>query len=672
VCTCTLGSRAVSGASLPAHTLASVLGLPTAFQSLPGLTSVAGLSDPGAGDPDQLTFTFQRVSGDIDISACVGLKLMFDPSASAGLMMRDSLEPDARSASLLYTPARALAFQTRSSAGPTDDYTAAAIPGPCLRLVRRGDIVSAYQLTTSDDWLPVGEPVVMSGALYLGVALSSGGSAATLFSDVTLLALSGDGVLSSNLWAWPGSVLPEPGPSSTTPPAEDPPVSEPLWAALLPPAPDPAAPLPTAPVPTAPLPEAPPLSTPDPPSAPAPTGPAAPDRSEYLSGTATEWWSVEDIGEVQSSAADDTVDTLLSLAGAGGGIGGEADAFHYVYQAISGDVDFVARIVDFRSSNEAAQLGLMVRESLDPRAPHATVAVSAAGDVEFRRRHIIAGPTVTTASSGTLNPAWLRVRRQGDLFDAFWSNDRTGWNRVIADALVMGPVVYVGFALASGSPDALATAQLSDNQLLWRTAVNQFPQVKIDWTPGGSWAPGSVLTIPVSAVDADGTIARVDFYANGILLGSDFAAPHVLEWTAQEAGDYDLVAVAQDNDGQGTTSSRVRISVSAALPLPEYPVPDLLTPPRTLGHTYAVFNPAPDHDENVAHYLVELHRESDSETDAPVGVLDIGKPTPSNNTIEVDITATTDALPSGSYYVVVTAVSPSGPSAGARSTVFSR
>ena len=95
-------------------------------------------------------------------------------------------------------------------------------------------------------------------------------------------------------------------------------------------------------------------------------------------------------------------------------------------------------------------------------------------------------------------------------------------------------------------------------------------------------------------------------------------------------------------------------------------------PPRIPGHTYAVFNPAPDHLEIVAHYVVELHRAADSQTDVPVGVLYIGKPTPLNNTIQVDISAITDPLPSASYYMVITAVSPSGPSHGARSAVFSR
>ena len=191
------------------------------------MTIVPGEGDAGAGDPDQLTFTFQPASADLDISACVGLKLMFDPYATAGLMIRDSLGPDARSASLLYTPARAVAFQTRSSAEPTAQYTAAAIPAPCLRLVRRGDVVTAYQLTMTGAWLWVGEQAVpMSGALYAGVALSGEWTASTLFSDVTLATLQGDGVLSSNLWASAGSVQPAANPPPAEPAATSPAAAE--------------------------------------------------------------------------------------------------------------------------------------------------------------------------------------------------------------------------------------------------------------------------------------------------------------------------------------------------------------------------------------------------------------------------------------------------------------
>jgi hypothetical protein len=340
-----------------------------------------------------------------------------------------------------------------------------------------------------------------------------------------------------------------------------------------------------------------------------------------------------------------------------------------VYQAIAGDVDFTARIGGLQSPGDDAELGLMIRQSLDPRAPHATVAVTGTGEVQFRRRLIDTGPTVTATATDIRNPAWLRVRRQGDLFDAFWSSDRAVWNRVSVEALVMAPVVYVGLALLSGSPDVLATAQVSDVDVRWRTGINNFPQVRIDWTSGMTWVPGSVLTIPVTAYDTDGTIRRVDFYANGVLLGSDFEAPYALTWTPA-AGNYNLAAVAEDNGGQGTTSAQIQVTIRAGTALPAQGVSTV--PSLSAGPLTTVFSASPDHENVVTHYVVKLHRAADLETDVPVDLLYIGKPTPADGMISVNITDAATAIPSGSYYVVVHAVGHGGTSPGARSGLFNR
>ncbi|RLP53434.1 MAG: hypothetical protein D6160_15875 [Ketobacter sp.] len=70
---------------------------------------------------------------------------------------------------------------------------------------------------------------------------------------------------------------------------------------------------------------------------------------------------------------------------------------------------------------------------------------------------------------------------------------------------------------------------------------------------GSSFKEGSNIAIKASASDRDGSIARVDFYSNGILLGSDKSAPYTFNWAGTK-GNYDLYAVAIDNDNLSTTS----------------------------------------------------------------------------------------------------------------------
>ena len=82
-------------------------------------------------------------------------------------------------------------------------------------------------------------------------------------------------------------------------------------------------------------------------------------------------------------------------------------------------------------------------------------------------------------------------------------------------------------------------------------------------------APNTVFqapaTIPISATasDTDGTVARVDFYQGGTLIGSASAAPYSFTWTNVAPGSYMLSAVAIDNQGASTASAAVTIRVNA-------------------------------------------------------------------------------------------------------------
>jgi chitinase len=75
-------------------------------------------------------------------------------------------------------------------------------------------------------------------------------------------------------------------------------------------------------------------------------------------------------------------------------------------------------------------------------------------------------------------------------------------------------------------------------------------------------APASV-TITASATDADGTIAKVDFYSASAKIGTATASPYSYTWTGVAAGTYSLTAIATDNAGATTTSGAVNITVTS-------------------------------------------------------------------------------------------------------------
>jgi chitodextrinase len=94
---------------------------------------------------------------------------------------------------------------------------------------------------------------------------------------------------------------------------------------------------------------------------------------------------------------------------------------------------------------------------------------------------------------------------------------------------------------------------------------NVSPVVSISSPAGGAsfTAPASV-TISASATDADGSIAKVDFYNGSTKLGTATASPYSYTWGSIAAGTYSLTAIATDNGGATTTSAAVSISVTSS------------------------------------------------------------------------------------------------------------
>jgi len=78
---------------------------------------------------------------------------------------------------------------------------------------------------------------------------------------------------------------------------------------------------------------------------------------------------------------------------------------------------------------------------------------------------------------------------------------------------------------------------------------------------GSAWYAGSDPAISAYAVDRDGTIQRVEFWAGETLIGTDDAVPYELTWRNAPHGCHDVRAVAVDEAGEISTSNNVRVAV---------------------------------------------------------------------------------------------------------------
>ncbi|TYB59245.1 cellulose 1,4-beta-cellobiosidase [Nonomuraea sp. PA05] len=81
-------------------------------------------------------------------------------------------------------------------------------------------------------------------------------------------------------------------------------------------------------------------------------------------------------------------------------------------------------------------------------------------------------------------------------------------------------------------------------------------------TAGQTFTAPATVPISANAADADGTVAKVDFYQGSTLLGTDTSSPYSYNWQNVAAGSYSITARATDNAGLVTTSSPVGITVS--------------------------------------------------------------------------------------------------------------
>jgi Family of unknown function (DUF6055)/Bacterial Ig domain len=78
-----------------------------------------------------------------------------------------------------------------------------------------------------------------------------------------------------------------------------------------------------------------------------------------------------------------------------------------------------------------------------------------------------------------------------------------------------------------------------------------------------SFTQGAVISFAATAGDVDGTVARVDLYDNGNLIGSSTVSPYRWTWGSATVGKHVFTVKATDQLGASTTSPGVTVNVNA-------------------------------------------------------------------------------------------------------------
>ncbi|MET8764921.1 glycoside hydrolase family 48 protein [Lentzea sp. NPDC004782] len=133
------------------------------------------------------------------------------------------------------------------------------------------------------------------------------------------------------------------------------------------------------------------------------------------------------------------------------------------------------------------------------------------------------------------------------------------WNRGIGT----GGSVAFGFqgtrsASANGKPTDFAVNGVSC------TGANKAPSVALTSpTAGQSFQTGQTIPLAATASDSDGTVAKVEFLVDGVVLSTDTTAPYEGSWTGASVGDHVVAARATDNLGAVTSTAPVPVKVLA-------------------------------------------------------------------------------------------------------------
>lgn len=108
--------------------------------------------------------------------------------------------------------------------------------------------------------------------------------------------------------------------------------------------------------------------------------------------------------------------------------------------------------------------------------------------------------------------------------------------------------------------------QTADSESVGFSVVSNLPPTVelISPEPGSEHIAPANLSLNAQASDSGGTITRVDFYSDEMLLGSDTTAPYAFDWSNVPAGSYQLTARATDNGGAVAVSAPVPVTVAVS------------------------------------------------------------------------------------------------------------
>jgi hypothetical protein len=262
----------------------------------------------------------------------------------------------------------------------------------------------------------------------------------------------------------------------------------------------------------------------------------------------------------------------FTLNGAGSPPVAGNDALYYAYQSLSGNGEITARMTGLQLywDNRA---GLMVRESLSPRAkyvslfgrPSETRGILREG-AELRTKDVVGASSRLVAAADLNLPNWLRLTRAGDRFDARISSDGVAWTLIGSATVPMTQTVYIGIAVVSSRRGVWATASFDNVSVTGGAA----PPCAFSLSPVTASVPATVTRGTVTLTASGASCAWNAASSSGFLT---VTSPRTGTGTATLAWEVTGNRIAFQRSGTITVAGQTFTVTQAASPT-GHPVPN--------------------------------------------------------------------------------------------------
>lgn len=143
---------------------------------------------------------------------------------------------------------------------------------------------------------------------------------------------------------------------------------------------------------------------------------------------------------------------------------GSQDAFRFGWIRISGDATLSAEVHFAPGTAPLAKGVLIFRQSLEPDAAYADVAIHGDGHVtlQYRAERSAQTEDITAPEHGSSH---IRIERKGDRFTASTQAADGAWKPFASQAVALTGPIYVGLGVCAHDAHGLVTATFSQATL---------------------------------------------------------------------------------------------------------------------------------------------------------------------------------------------------------------